>query len=235
MARIARVVVPGSWHHVTQRGNRRQTVFHGDDDRALYLDLLARYCRQRSVAITGYCLMGNHVHLIAVPAAPGGLAQALGRTHNDYARWFNTARGETGHLWQNRFYSCPLDERHQWEALRYVELNPVRAGLAADAAEWRWSSAAAHLAGIDAAGMLDMNEWSTKWKPGLWREVLQNGVDDAALLDRIREATRTGRPCGEDEFVAGVEQRTHRLLRPRKRGPKPGPEALAGQLELGIG
>jgi putative transposase len=155
MARLARVVVPGVWHHVTQRGNRRQTVFFSDADRATYLQFLMRHCARSAVHITGYCLMGNHVHLIAVPETSAGLAHALGRTDVDYARWLNLRRGETGHVWQNRFYSCPLDQRHQWEALRYVELNPVRAGLAADAAAWPWSSAAAHLAGVDRSGILD--------------------------------------------------------------------------------
>jgi putative transposase len=196
MARIARVVVPDCWHHVTQRGNGRQTVFYRDEDCALYLKLLVQHCRRASVAITGYCLMGNHVHLIAVPASSTGLARALGRAHNDYARWLNVARGETGHVWQNRFYSCPMDERHQWEALRYIELNPVRAGLVAAPGEWRWSSAAAHLAGRDASGILEMATWIGQWNPQVWRDVLREGVDDGVLLERIRAATRTGRPFG---------------------------------------
>src|SRR6266478_1975383 len=139
MARIARVVVPGCWHHVTQRGNQQQTVFFDDSDRKFYLDLLRRYCSRHSVRITGYCLMGNHVHLLAIPAHQTGLAHALGRTHNDYARWLNLRRRQSGHVWQNRFYSCALDEEHKWTALRYVEQNPVRAGLVASAAEWLWS------------------------------------------------------------------------------------------------
>ena len=234
MGRIARVVVPGCWHHVTQRGNRQQTVFHNDAERAMYLELLARYCRRAAVAITGYCLMGNHVHLIAVPACETGLAKALGRTHNDYARWLNVRRAETGHVWQNRFYSCPLDEWHRWEALRYVELNPVRAHLAAEAAAWRWSSAAAHLAGRDPAGIVDLTAWSAQWNARTWREVLRCGVEDAALLERIREATRTGRPCGSEEFGARLEASMRRFLRPRKRGPKAAVAAMSGQLELGV-
>ena len=103
MARLARVVMPGVWHHVTQRGNRRQTVFHGDEDRSLYLELLGRQCVRAAVRIAGYCLMGNHVHLILAPETPTGLARVLGRTHTDYARWLNLRRGETGHVWQNRY------------------------------------------------------------------------------------------------------------------------------------
>ena len=234
MARIARVVAPGCWHHVTQRGNRRQTVFFDDADRVLYLKLLARHCRRAGVAIAGYCLMGNHVHLVAIPRTESGLAQALGRTHGDYARWLNLQRGEVGHVWQNRFYSCPLDERHQWEALRYVELNPVRAGLVAEAWEWRWSSAAAHVAGVDRTGLLDSAEWETRWNPESWRDVLEYGVEDGAFLERIREATRTGRPAAGAEFVVELEGRVGRLLRPRKRGPKAKTDGADQQLSLGV-
>ncbi|MGD0499909.1 MAG: transposase [Bryobacteraceae bacterium] len=234
MARLARIVAPGCWHHVTQRGNRRQTVFFDDTDRAMYLRLLVRHCRATSVGISGYCLLGNHVHLIAVPTRETGLSRALGRTHNDYARWSNLRRGETGHVWQNRFYSCPLDERHRWEALRYVELNPVRAGLAPEAEGWPWSSAAAHLAGMDRTGILDLTEWGEHWTAGMWRDALEQGVEDAALLEQIRRATRTGRPAGDEEFVGELEARFERTLRPQKRGPKIKVAAAGSQLELGV-
>lgn len=220
MARIARVVVPGCWHHITQRGNRRQTVFFENADFDLYLQLLALHARRCSVAVVGYCLMGNHVHLIAIPSSQAALAKSLGRAHADYSRWLNLRRGETGHVWQNRFFSCPMDEGHQWEALRYVELNPVRAGLVSEAAEWRWSSAAAHTNGIDCSGILDMAEWERCWTGRTWREALASGIEDAVLLERIREATRTGRPAAAEGFVKQLEDRQGRCLRPRKRGPK---------------
>jgi len=220
MARIARVVVPACWHHVTQRGNRRQTVFFDDTDRTLYLQLLARYAGQCSVRIAGYCLMGNHVHLIVIPSRGNALARSLGRAHVDYARWLNLRRGETGHVWQNRFFSCPMDARHQWEALRYVEQNPVRAGLVSAAEAWRWSSAQAHTGGIDRLGILDMAEWERCWTGASWRQALASGMEDAALQERIREATRTGRPAAEDEFIKKLEAEQSRCLRPQKRGPK---------------
>jgi putative transposase len=109
--------------------------------------------------------MRNHVHILAIPRDEDGLARALGRAHNDYSRWFNMRRGSNGHLWQNRYFSCPVDERHQWEALRYVELNPVSAGLTTQAADWRWSSAAARRTGADGTGLLDMAEWWWRWTP----------------------------------------------------------------------
>jgi putative transposase len=189
-------------------------VFYSDADRAMYLQLLHRQCTRAAVRVTGYCLMGNHVHLILAPEKETSLAQALGRAHTDYARWLNLRRGETGHLWQNRYYSCPLDEPHQWEALRYIELNPVRAGLAADGAAWPWSSARAHLMGVDPSGILD--------------------IGDAGLVERIRDATRTGRPAGGTEFIEHWEQRLGRQLRPAKRGPTPKASAEDGQMELGV-
>lgn len=234
MARLARVVMAGAWHHVTQRGNHRQMVFHKDADRAMYRELLSRHCARAAVRITGYCLMGNHVHLILLPETPTGLARALGRTHTDYARWMNLKRGETGHLWQNRFYSCSLDEAHQWEALRYVELNPVRAGMAAQAASWPWSSAAAHLTGVDTSGILDMTEWRQSWTAAAWGRVVGLGIGDAQMAERIREATRSGRSAGGEDFVRACAKRLRRQLRPRKRGPKAKGMAEDGQLELGV-
>ncbi|MBZ5585799.1 MAG: transposase [Acidobacteriia bacterium] len=234
MARIARVVVPGAWHHATQRGNGQQTVFLGDEDRTFYLALLRRNARRYAVRVMGYCLMGNHVHLVAAPADSEGLSRALGRAHNDYARWLNLRRGTTGHVWQNRFYSCVLDERHGWEALRYVELNPVRAGLVADPAEWPWSSAGAHLKDRDDARLIDLSAWREQWSPASWREALDLGLYDAALVERIREATRTGRPAVDDAALLALERKTGRRLRPGKRGPKPAAVEVGAQLKLGV-
>jgi putative transposase len=200
----------------------------------MYLQLLRQYCGRHAVQVVGYCLMNNHVHLLAVPHAASGLAKGLGRAHADYSRWLNMKRGETGHVWQNRFYSCPLDERHQWEALRYVELNPVRAGLVREAADWHWSSAAAHMTGVDRTGILDLTDWSRRWNNEAWRDALDQGIEDADLLERIRAATRTGRPAAGDDFVRQLEAGTLRMLRPRRRGPKARAAARGSQLELGV-
>src|SRR5882757_7174121 len=129
MPRQRRVVIPNCPHHITQRGNNRRAIFFGDGDREVYLTLLRAYAVECSVEILGYCLMTNHVHVIATPTVPSGLAKAFGRTHNDYARWLNIRRCESGHVWQNRFFSCPIETRYLWAVLTYVERNPVRAGL----------------------------------------------------------------------------------------------------------
>jgi putative transposase len=220
MARLSRVVLPGCWHHATQRGNRRQTVFFEDSDRLFYIDRLREYCSRDRVKIVGHCLMTNHVHLVLVPESDTGLARALGRTHNDYARWLNFKRRATGHVWQNRFFSCPLDEAHQWHALRYVERNPVRAGMVEDAADWPWSSAVAHISGIDPHRLIDSTDWRDCWTFDAWREELNRLDDDAPHIDSLRRATRTGRPAGSADFVHRAEAALGRTLHLAKRGPR---------------
>jgi putative transposase len=234
MARLPRVVLPDCWHHATQRGNRQQTVFFDDGDRQFYLEQLREYCARDHVKIAGYCLMTNHVHLIVVPESETGLARALGRAHNDYARWLNFKRRTTGHVWQNRFFSCPLDEAHQWHALRYVERNPVRAGMGPAAAEWPWSSALAHISGVDPRRLIDWGGWRASWTYDAWRVELERLDGDAAPVNRIRRSTRTGRPAGSADFVRRAEETLGRSLQLAKRGPKRAAAIEAAQLNLGI-
>jgi REP element-mobilizing transposase RayT len=146
MTRIARVIVPGLPHHVTQRGNRGERVFLGNDDYALYHDWMAQSCARFGVSVWAYCLMPNHVHLILAPGDDMGLALAMGRTHRLYAGYFNARARQTGHLFQGRFGSVAMDEDHLMLAARYVALNPVRARLVAEASDWPHSSVRAHLA-----------------------------------------------------------------------------------------
>jgi len=140
MPRFARAVLPGCTHHVTQRGSNRQDVFFVDDDRRTYLELLRQEADRHGLRVLGYCLMTNHVHLIAVPRDEESLAKAVGRTHFRYTQYVNRLHGRSGHLWQNRFYSCVLDEPHYWEAMKYIERNPVKATLVEKAEQWPWSS-----------------------------------------------------------------------------------------------
>lgn len=234
MARLARVVVYECWHHVAQRGNHQQTVFFSNEDRGFYLDRLRHYSTLFGLRIAGYCLMNNHVHLLVIPQMATSLARAVGRTHNDYARWLNFKRGEIGHVWQNRFYSCPLDDAHRWFALRYVELNPVNANLVQRPGDWPWSSAFAHTTGTDPTGLVDLSDWSQRWSPQRWSQTLALGIEGAAWVERLREATRTGRPLGGEVFIEQVETNLKRGVKPRKRGRKPTGQALAGQMKLAI-
>jgi putative transposase len=220
MARLARVVAAGIPHHITQRGNARRFILDCDSDRKVYIDLLKENIERTKVSLLGYCLMSNHVHLVAVPAAVDGLAQALKRTHARYASYWNALHGSSGHAWQGRFYSCPMGETHLWEALRYTELNPVRAGLVADASSWRWSSAGLHCAAVEEDNLVAMATWQDHWSTGGWREFLATVATEqreAEWLD-IRRCTYTGRPLGTADFVRALEQRTHRTLAPRKGG-----------------
>ncbi len=141
MARLPRVVITGVAHHVTQRGNARQVILTNDADRIAYLELLRQYSELYRLSLLGYCLMSNHVHLIVVPQTSDALAQTLKQAHGRYSAYWNARASSSGHVWQGRFYSRPLDESHLWAALRYVELNAVRAGMVVAPEQWPWSSA----------------------------------------------------------------------------------------------
>jgi len=166
MARRARIVIPGWPHHVTRRGNHRQAVFFSDQDRIVYLDLMSHHFTIYELSLIGNSLMTNHVHFVIIPSTAEALSLGVGRLNQDYARLQNMRHGQTGHLWQNRFYSCPVEPGRIWEVLAYVELNPVRARLVDKAHEWKWSSAQAHVSGIDGSGLLDMTLWQQKRENG---------------------------------------------------------------------
>src|SRR5580700_6716567 len=219
MARLARVVAVGVPHHVTQRGNGRQFILACDPDRRVYLDLLQQSIALHGVELIGYCLMSNHVHLVAVPHNADGLGLALKNAQGRYASYWNASHHATGHVWQGRYYSCPLDEQHLWEALRYTELNPVRAGMVDRAERWAWSSAAIHCGGSLEEGWLAMELWRRRWPDASWREYLDAGESESKLVS-IRRYTHTGRPLGDAEFVRALERETKRLLALQKRGPK---------------
>lgn len=223
MARLARVVAVGVAHHVTQRGNRGQQVFFSDEDYAAYRSLLADGCRAAGVAVWAYCLMPNHVHLVLVPSHEGGLRAALAEAHRRYSRRINLREGWRGYLWQGRFASVAMDAGHTLAAARYGELNPVRAGLAATARDWPWSSARAHLTGrdddlVEVRPLLDQ-------APD-WAAFLDGGLRDEER-EALRSGERTGRPLGSGDFVAGLEHKLGRPLARRKPGPKTRPVASA--------
>ena len=226
MPRIPRIVADGLPHHVTQRGNARQQVFHSAEDYALYKDLLWRYASRSGVALWAYCLMPNHIHLICVPENKHSLAAALGRTHADYARHFNISARSCGHVWQARYFSCPLEGAHLWQAMAYVERNPVRAGLVTEASDYRWSSVAAHT-GLATEAMLDLSHWQAEYDANRWAQALNTSVEEECLAERIRQATLRGRPLGGEAFVQSLENNTGRRLHPNPPGrPRKAP-ALA--------
>lgn len=213
MPRTARIAIPDVPHHITQRGNNRQDVFFVDDDRRVYLSLLKEQAEKYGLEILGWCLMTNHIHLIGRPAGEDSLAKALGRTHFRYTQYINRFHGRSGHLWQNRFYSCPLGREHFWQALRYVEQNPLRAGLVRQAWKYPWSSAAAHLDGRDAAGLLNVSYWKQICAQVDWRGALEKEQPDE-VVKRVRLNTHTGRPLAGDAFVSKLEKLLNKRLRP---------------------
>jgi putative transposase len=217
MARLARTVIPGHPHHVTQRGNGRARTFFGDADYALYRDLLGEHCRAAGVEVWAWCLMPNHVHLILVPSDADGLRRALAAVHRRYAGVIHGRRKRTGHFWQGRFGAVVMDEEHLAAALRYVSLNPVRARLTKRAQDWRWSSTRAHLSGRD-DGLTARAPIRERFPD--FADLLAS-AGDADMFDRLRAAESIGRPLGDDRFLARVERLTKRRLRPGKRGPKP--------------
>jgi putative transposase len=216
MARLARVVVPGVPHHVTQRGNRRQKVFFFDTDYERYRDLIAEGCTKAEVAILAWCLMPNHVHLVAVPTDPEGLRRAFADAHRRYTAVVNKREGWSGHLWQERFHSCPLDPEHLLIAVRYVELNPVRAKLAETPEAWAWSSAAAHLA-RRADALVAKDRPAPLDGVGSWAKFLGQGLAEESAV-KLRQHERTGRPLGGTEFVTRLEAASGRQLTRRKPG-----------------
>lgn len=219
MARIARVVAPGLPHHITQRGNRRLPTFFEMGDYGEYLSLMATWCAKFDVDVWAYCLMPNHVHLVVVPQSEDGLRRAIGEAHRRYTSMINFREEWRGHLWQGRFASFVMDQNHLLAAARYIEMNPVRAGLSRGPAGYEWSSARAHLNGRDdrlvkVAPLLEMvPNWS-----GFLRK-----KDNRETSDLLRRHEKTGRPLGDVPFVKRLEERLSRSLTKQKPGPKKEP------------
>ena len=219
MTRLARVIAVGVPHHITQRGNARRFILQDESDRKVYRDLLRQSTEFHGIAVVGYCLMSNHVHVIAVPEKGDVLARALKETHGRFASYWNALHHSTGHVWQGRYYSCPLDEPHLWEALRYTELNPVRASLVTRAECWNWSSAAAHCGADATEAWLAMPLWRARWSAVDWHMYLDAGVTESQFA-AIRRSTYSGRPLGSQKFTTMLEKETKRRLTPQKPGPK---------------
>jgi putative transposase len=195
------------------------TVFHDDEDRLSYLKFMAEETERFGVEILSWCLMTNHVHFIAVPEREESLARAIGEAHRKYTRMKNFSEGVRGYLFQGRFGSSVLDERHLIAAARYVEMNPVRAKIIKLPWEYPWSSAAYH-AGLQESDPL-VKDKTLRGLVKEWQEYLFNGEGKE---EELRLATRTGRPAGDERFVSLIEERTGRDLskgrpgRPGKRG-----------------
>jgi putative transposase len=217
MARLAGVVIAGLPYHVTQRGNGGQRTFFSDADYAAYRDLLASAAREAGVSVWAWVLMPNRVHLILCPAGEDGLRRALARVHRRYAGLVHARRRRTGHFWQGRFGAVAMDEDHLAAAYRYVALNPVRARLVARAEDWPWSSARA-LVGVGEDPLTDLAPARQRF--ARFADLLE-GAEDREATERLRKGESVGRPVGSEAFLATLEARAGRRLRPLARGPKP--------------
>jgi putative transposase len=213
MARLARVVLPGYPHHITQRGVRGMDIFASGDDRLEYLHHMAEQGKRYGVEFLSWCLMTNHVHLVAVPEKEVSLARGIGEAHRQYARTVNFRERIRGHLFQERFHSCPTDERHFIASVRYAERNPVRAGMVELPWAYEWSSAAWR------TGRRGRDHLVEEREPfGLdidWEELL---LSDPGEMEVLRERSRTGRPCGNEDFIDLAERIVGRTLRRLPRG-----------------
>ena len=217
MSRIGRVIGVGYPHHITQRGNYRQECFADDSDRKQYLCLIREYSEKYKLKILAYCLMDNHVHFVAMPEREDSLSRVYNVAHMRYSQYYNKRIGGYGHLWQGRFYSCILDERHLRAAVRYVERNPVRAKLVESAQEWPWSSALTHSGQRNEKAMEMANLFSYMEGDFVeWAEYLRE-QDSAEQMEKIKRYTKTGMPlCGERD-IKKLEQK---LLRKLTVGPR---------------
>ena len=218
MPRLARNVFPDVPHHITQRGNRRDDVFFSDEDRQVYLAWLMEYSKKRGLEILAYCLMTNHVHLVAVPKTEKSLQEVFKPLHMRYAQKINREKGWKGHLWQGRFFSSALDESYLWAAIRYVERNPVRAKMLRKAERYPWSSAAAHC-GIKTDKVLTKKAtWWNKFNQITdWSAWLAEG-EEPDKLTLLRRNIEKGLPSGSEQFVKKLEALSGKELRFRPQG-----------------
>ncbi|MGD8627996.1 MAG: transposase, partial [bacterium] len=214
MSRQPRIVIPDTPHHVTQRGNLQQPVFQQDNDYRTYCRLMNRYSKKCGISLLAFCLMGNHVHIIAVPPTKSALAQVFHSVNTRYATYFNDTRRRKGHLWQARYWSCPMDDAHLRRAIRYVERNPVRAGLVKDPWDYKWSSAAAHAR--EGRSPIEVCDSASIAKQSGWKDYMQ--TPDTLWEKKIRQSTRKGLPVGTEVFIEKLEHQLGRILTPQKPG-----------------
>ena len=217
MARMRRVIVPGYPHHIVQRGVRSMDIFFEDQDRIAYLNLLRAQGDKFGVKFLSYCLMTNHVHLLAVPAAADSLARAIGEAHRLYTRMINFREGVKGFLFQGRFSSCPVSTgKYLYAVIQYILYNPVKAKMVRHPWEYQWSSASYHCRLTDHDILVRKDEMLSNIEN--WEEFL--GAD-TRLTDVLEEKNRTGRPFGSDDFYAVIERLTGIDTRPGTPGRPP--------------
>ena len=214
MPRIARAVIPECPHHVTQRGSNRIDIYLDRRDREFFIECLRKWSGQTETQVLAYCLMTNHFHLLLSPATADGLGRCLHGVTFRYAQYFNWRHGRCGRLWQNRYFSCPIDRGSQlWTVARYIERNPLRAGFVRRVEDWPWSSAGAHIRGTRDPALSEPS-WLTRDEVEQYRHYLT----ETGTEDEVRMATKTGRPLGPACFIRRLEAHLERTLAARPVG-----------------
>ncbi len=206
MPRLSRIIVPGLPHHITQRGNYRQNVFDDDNDKRRYLLWVREYSQKYNLSVLAYCLMSNHVHFIVIPKDDGSIARTFNTAHMRYSQYRNKKINATGHLWQGRFFSCVMDDKHLLVAARYIERNPVRAHIVKKPCEYIWSSAKDH-SGDAQTSIIDTHELFNyvEITPDDWEGFIDT-PDYVEEVTLIRKHTMTGRPLGNESFIKRLEK-----------------------------
>lgn len=207
MARKARCVIVGIPHHVVARGVNRHELFSSGFDKQRYLRRFAEIADEEGVLVHGYCIMGNHVHWLLTPQREKSLARLFQRLHTWWAMDYNRKNGRSGHLFQNRYHSTPIqDGEYYWTALRYIELNPRRANLSEDLETWEYSSARSHLTGeADPIIKLIENAWRRRFTHSEWRKFLDDSAPEQEAL--LRRALKGNRPCGSERWIRKLEEK----------------------------
>ncbi|MBU1043547.1 MAG: transposase [Candidatus Omnitrophica bacterium] len=211
MPRHARIVIPNTAHHITQRGNYRQTIFDRQEDYIQYCEWLDKYAQEKSLEIIAYCLMNNHVHFIVVPKKEQDLAEVFKIVHMRYSHYINKQRAAKGHLWQGRFYSCILADDHLYRAIRYLENNPVRAKIVKQAWEYEWSSAKYHVGHMNNRPLIKLVNYEAVDHGEQWREYLQE--EDIQMTEEMRLKTERGLAIGTEKFIKKLESTLNRSLK----------------------
>ena len=211
-------IVPGVPHHVTQRAAHGEFILESQHAKAVLMNLLTAWAERTGVVVHAFALLNNHIHLSATPPGERSLATMLGCACQAFSRWLNLMRGDNGPNWQARYFASPMDPAHAIAAGRYIERNPVAAGLVERAEDWHWSSAAWHVGTGPRPEILmpgAMNPAGVK--PSEWRAMLRDPLDPERAI-RFHRASRTSNPLGDDAWIDRIEATLGRSVRRRPRG-----------------
>ena len=226
MARLPRLTLPGFAHHIIQRGNNRQAIFSDKADYQELLGLLDENARKSGVAIHAYELMSNHFHLLATPDESQSIPQRMQAVGRRYVRYFNQRQVRTGTLWEGRYRSTLIQsERYLLACMVYIDLNPVRAGLASDAADYPWSSHP-HYVGRRYDKLITPHPlyWELGNTPfardAAYAELVHSGVTEQQQ-SALTDSTLRGWVLGEPDYVADLQRRTARRVSKTRAGRRP--------------